>query len=93
MPLLPPRPHLAFVLVVLKAKTKLSKKKTLSRAQVSPLQSFKSCWNMQDLDAWALAIKMAHVGKASTFAENFRDLEIWRRVAVSSQLMSVPHCK
>lgn len=36
---------------------------------------------MQDVDAWVLAIKMAHVGKASTFAENFRDLESWWRVA------------
>lgn len=81
MPLLLPRPHLVFILVMSKAETKYSKK-TLNRTLVSPLQSFKSWWNMQDLGAWALAIKMAHVGKASTLAEDFRDLESWWRVAV-----------
>lgn len=66
-----------------KAETKHSKKKkTLNRTLVRSFQSFKSWWSMQDLDARALAIKMAYVGKALILTENWRDLEMWWRVAV-----------
>lgn len=68
-------------MVTPKAETKHAKK-TLTGALAGPLQYFKRWWNVQELDAWVPAIKMAHVIKTLTLPENFRDLDSWWRVAV-----------
>lgn len=57
------------------------------------MQHFKGWWNVQDLDVWAPAIKMAHAIETSMLTENFRGLDSWQRGDARLPIHILLQCK